>query len=519
MRMDRRQTPRMAVEGLAYINLDPNNGGVILNISEGGLCFHSTTPVQSTATVRFWFAQRNRRVAAAGGAALTAEAQASSSIGFIEVDSELAWTDETKKRGGLRFTNLPADARKEIRDWMNQHAMPAVIAGKPAPSARPLPESPSLRTNRWDTIAARRGSSATLQMPSPNTESPKPLTGFSGGLMAGVLISALVAGLFLLQTHRSDVGESLIRLGERLGGKSWTHPASPAPPPPPSSPQPEVAAQEAQVVTPVQIPVARAEKPRSQPTAPAVKSQGVKPEGMNPAGAIALPAANAQVSSMNSTRSTTPPLAPVPTIADAPTSSFLLVAEPRMESASQPSVGVERSKEAGTGSLSERFLEVGKFNEKLWADQTTDKLSQVGFSATVIQKNRLWKKSYQVLVGPYGSDSEAEAAHKDLVSRGFAPRSFERGSRGFAMPAALKVDSTRLPAGTCVISWESYIPDAIVKIEGDRGSSVTVEGKWVKRGLRYYENAVVYRKNADGSRTLLEIQFSGMGQVLVFGKG
>src|SRR6516165_2898116 len=94
---ERRQTPRMTVEGLAYVNLEPDNGGIILNISEGGLCFHSTTPVQQTAKVRFWFAQRNHRVAAGGRLAWTEE----TGSGFIEAESELAWTDETRIRGGL----------------------------------------------------------------------------------------------------------------------------------------------------------------------------------------------------------------------------------------------------------------------------------------------------------------------------------------------------------------------------------------------------------------------------------
>jgi hypothetical protein len=168
---------------------------------------------------------------------------------------------------------------------------------------------------------------------------------------------------------------------------------------------------------------------------------------------------------------------------------------------------------------SEKYLEVGKFKEKLLADKTTGRLSQLGFPATAVQRNPFWGKSYQVLVGPYGSDGEAEAVHKDLASRGFAPRSYERGKRNFNLPPAMKVGGTRLPVGYCVISWESYIPDAIVKIEDDRGMGVTVEGKWVKRDVRYTENAVAYQKNSDGSRTLVEIRFSGMGQVLVFGKG
>jgi hypothetical protein len=143
----------------------------------------------------------------------------------------------------------------------------------------------------------------------------------------------------------------------------------------------------------------------------------------------------------------------------------------------------------------------------------------LGFPATVIQWNRFWGKSFQVLVGPYGSDREAEAAHKDLASLGLTPRSYERGKRDFSLPLALKVGGTHLPVGDCVVSWESYTPNAIVKFEYDRGGNVTVEGTWVKRGARYTQNAFVYVKNRDGSRTLVEIRFSGMGQALVFARG
>jgi len=168
---------------------------------------------------------------------------------------------------------------------------------------------------------------------------------------------------------------------------------------------------------------------------------------------------------------------------------------------------------------SEKYLEIGKFKEKLLADRTTGQLSQLGFPATVIQRNRFLGKSYQVLVGPYGSDLDAEAVHKNLASLGFTPRSYERGQRDFSLPPVLKVGGTHLPVGYCMISWESYTPDAIVKFESDRGMSVTVEGKWVNQGARYSNNAIVYVENRDGSRTLLEIRFNRMGRALVFRRG
>jgi len=190
-----------------------------------------------------------------------------------------------------------------------------------------------------------------------------------------------------------------------------------------------------------------------------------------------------------------------------------------MESPILPSVHIERSKVGGTVSPSEKFLEIGKFNDRLWADKTTERLSQFGFPVVVVQKSHFWKKSYQVLVGPYDSDQTAEVVHKNLASRGFTPRSFERGTRDFMLPRVLKLGGTNMPVGDYVISWESYIPDAIVKFQTNRGVAVTVEGKWVKRGVKYGENAVVYTNSIDGSHNLVEIRFSGIGQALVFDKG
>src|ERR1700676_4344373 len=87
---ERRRTPRMTVQGITYIHLEPDNGGIVVNVSDGGLGFHTVAPVHPTEKIHFGSSlQPNHR---------------------IEAISELAWTDETKKIGGLRFTVLPAGA-------------------------------------------------------------------------------------------------------------------------------------------------------------------------------------------------------------------------------------------------------------------------------------------------------------------------------------------------------------------------------------------------------------------------
>jgi hypothetical protein len=191
---------------------------------------------------------------------------------------------------------------------------------------------------------------------------------------------------------------------------------------------------------------------------------------------------------------------------------------PELESTSHPGAHPEEFREEDARSLSTKFLEVGKFRDAIWANKTTDKLTQLGFHATVIHRGRLWMNSYQVLVGPYGSEAEAELAHANLVSQGFRPRSYERGSRSLTLSSGLTVTGARLPVGDFVITWESYVPDAIVKFEKDGIIVGTADGKWEKRSVKYEDDAIVYRKNSDGSRTLLELRFAGMSQALVFGR-
>lgn len=535
-RPERRQLPRMTVTGPAYVNLDPNNGGVILNISEGGLCFQSTAPIQRTETVRFWFSYRQP----IQGLTSHDDAPTKGVSRFIEVGSELAWTDQTRKIGGLRFTNLPPQAREQIRNWIRQSSLVAVN-GKAAlapPKSRFLAVQQSITNAAWRVYAI-------LEALFQRIRSQKRWTGFSGGLLAGVLVSSLVVTLSWFLTHSHALGDTFVRLGERLGGRSLSQPASPQPQASaqqPSSISPQPAAPESTAVRPEPRTVATAsirtpqEKPVSTgtpttastptrtptPTTTTVatpvtnKSSAVKIEALNPATSSSPNVQPSGTPSFTPTAAQPPP----PGIGFAPSSnpgpSMLRAPAPERELASPSVLRVEPSKTDGIAMRSEKYLEVGKVKEKLLADKTTAKLSQLGFPATVIQHNRLWGKSYQVLAGPYAGDREAEAAHKDLTSLGFTPRSYERGRRDFTLPPALKVASARLPVGECVISWESYTPDAIVKIEDRRGIAVTVEGKWVQQSAKYAQDAVAYRKNRDGSRTLIELRFGGMAQTLVF---
>ena len=507
---DRRQTPRMKVAGLAYVNLGPDNGGIILDISEEGLCFRSTSPVKQTETIRFWYSPHSQQIMAR-----QVEAQTRGVSRLIEAGSELAWTDETRKKGGLRFTNLSAEDREQIREWIRQPEL--TILNEKLLSA----DANAARHRPW------RFEPLFRYMRSGGLE-----TGFSRGLVVGILVSAFIVTLPHFMSHRHVLGDSLIQVGERLGGRSWSQATTPepkaksqqplltSPGPQPVSSEPITVSADPKRVASASIQAPQQEKLLSTATPIATKDNGLKFQSASPA-AHSLSASSIKPFD-TPTLSSAPDRRSVPGIGIDPASdlgvSMLRATAPEMEMAKPPGVDIEPSKVEGSGMRSEKYLEVGRFKEKLLADKTTGRLSQLGFPATMIQRNRFFKgKSYQVLVGPYGGDHEAEVAHKDLASLGFKPRSYERGNRDFTLPRTLKVGGTHLPVGSCLISWESYTPDAIVKIESDRGMGVTVEGRWVNHGVRYTEDAVAYQTNGDGSRTLVEIRFSGMGRALVFG--
>ena len=98
MTPNRRQRERRVPDKLAFIQMDRDDGGTVLNISEGGLCFEAFTPVLQGDLIHFWFSLNLKD--------------------RIEAIGKLVWTDATKKVGGLKFLALSQHAHEQIRTWM-----------------------------------------------------------------------------------------------------------------------------------------------------------------------------------------------------------------------------------------------------------------------------------------------------------------------------------------------------------------------------------------------------------------
>src|ERR1700692_835540 len=97
---ERRQNPRHPVRPTEYIEIGDSNGGIILDISEGGMAVASAHALVGNQTLLFRF-------------------QLPRSLEIIEASGEINWIGETKKRAGVRFVDLPPAAREQIQRWID----------------------------------------------------------------------------------------------------------------------------------------------------------------------------------------------------------------------------------------------------------------------------------------------------------------------------------------------------------------------------------------------------------------
>jgi PilZ domain-containing protein len=117
MTPDRRQAPRKKLVEIAYIGMGPENGGLVLDVSDGGLSFQAVAPVPPADTIQFLLTLRGHS--------------------RIEGAGEVAWANESRTVCGLRFTSLSDDAREQLNNWINQSRTPAALLEKAALSASP----------------------------------------------------------------------------------------------------------------------------------------------------------------------------------------------------------------------------------------------------------------------------------------------------------------------------------------------------------------------------------------------
>ena len=544
---ERRQIPRITMERLAYIDIEPDNGGIVLNVSPDGLCFHSIAPVVKNGPLHFSLLEQTRRIAACG---------------------ELTWTDEIQKVGGIRFTTLTEEAREQIQDWISQPADP-LEEPKATVGSVLLKAFPTFRVRR-PVADPDSGNPFAFVTAFPKMRIRIKLSGFAKGLATGLLISLLCMSVFLFYAHRREIGQSLIHLGERLSGERLAgehmagehptaegtaerageqKPALPAPhtvsptkpvlpgrnqtpprsqnlastqrptntqsPAHPKIPAPSQAVVHAQIsAVQAKNSIARPQASPAQPELTAMKTRQL-------AGAESR-TTNSSVPQPSAVRNSLETATPTATASLGAASSPDPNAAPNaVATPSKPEVSslvqATGSSEINLASLPQMYFELGKFKDELQARDLGDRISELGLRPSVVQKGHLWMNSFYVLVGPYTNENEATKTHKDLLSHGYKPRPFERGSRDFTFISGLTLSGASLPVGDFTISWESYLTEAKVKFAQGNYVLATANGQWVKQPVKYHRDEYVYVRSNNGSRLLREIHFSGLDRALVFG--
>lgn len=169
---ERRRCLRQTVRAPAFASFDGVSGGMILDLSEEGLAMQINHPPEiaydGQVSANFIF-ERGRRVRME---IELPEAAAEVSPPKLETTGYIAWADALG-RAGVRFSELPADARQRLNAWLTENAgapsqtAPKVALAWPggagAMAAKRDHVAISLEAAAADTETEETGGSATVQ--------------------------------------------------------------------------------------------------------------------------------------------------------------------------------------------------------------------------------------------------------------------------------------------------------------------------------------------------------------------
>jgi TonB family protein len=95
---ERRRDRRRKTDSVLYLNIEPDNGGVVLDLSEGGMCISVANPLAKSDKIQFSLGIEENRP--------------------IEGTGQVSWLSESGRSAGVRFLFFPDESRQRIREWM-----------------------------------------------------------------------------------------------------------------------------------------------------------------------------------------------------------------------------------------------------------------------------------------------------------------------------------------------------------------------------------------------------------------
>ena len=225
---DKRRLVRKRTDQLLYAEFGPDNGSILLNLSEEGCSFQSLAPVRGD-QVRF-----------------------SVSVGDghkLEGDGQMVWSDTGKKTGGVRFLNPSYELRKQVRAWLDQTLVttdgkldPAAVESEAKRRRKKLREDAKAeaeRAQREGALQNRVEAPGEGSRPAPQVRpasdpitdaTPNPIAlddsstrtphGKPGATLRGIGLIVLAGLLFTgLVTYRRELGHFVMSIGSNIAGE------------------------------------------------------------------------------------------------------------------------------------------------------------------------------------------------------------------------------------------------------------------------------------------------------------
>src|ERR1700688_5098463 len=96
--LEHRQSPRKRFENLLYVEVEPGNGGMVLNLSEHGFGFRAVKRVRPNTKVKFAFNLDEKR--------------------RLEGRGRLEWSDKEGRVAGVQFTEGSDEFLAEMQKVM-----------------------------------------------------------------------------------------------------------------------------------------------------------------------------------------------------------------------------------------------------------------------------------------------------------------------------------------------------------------------------------------------------------------
>jgi len=104
---------------LVYVELESTNGGMLLSASEDGFCFRAVTPLRPSGPVAFVFLLDGKT--------------------RLEGKGKLVWSEEEGRKGGILFTEVTPQFRREFESWLRRkEGRKGIVEARP--ERPPLPQ-------------------------------------------------------------------------------------------------------------------------------------------------------------------------------------------------------------------------------------------------------------------------------------------------------------------------------------------------------------------------------------------